>query len=236
MSSRNNAFFIQDSWRFDPNITLNYGLRSEHEKVPNFGSAGVENPIEFGYGEKLAPRIGFTYDPFSDGKTKIYGSWGKYFDVMKYEMPRGSFGGDKWVDYWFTWNNPNINVNSAATCATGTNTIAERPTCPGGTFIEAFDQRHNAAEDLDQFVEPDLKPMEQREFQVGASREFNAGSGIGGVVLGARYVHKNLVRAIEDVGVNVVGRGHPVLHREPRRRDHPVAERPVDPGLPEGRA
>ena len=207
VSSRNNALFIQDNWRVRPNLTLNFGVRAEHERVPNFGSAGVENPIEFKYGEKLAPRLGFTYDPFSDGKTKIYGSWGKFYDVMKYEMPRGSFGGDKWVDYWFTWDNPNINVNNVASCATGTNTIAERPVCPGGTFIEAFDQRHNAAEDLDHFVEPDLKPMEQREFQFGASREFNWGNRLGGVVLGARYVHKNLVRAIEDVGVNVVGVG-----------------------------
>ena len=102
--------------------------------MPNFGSAGVEYPIEFGYGEKLAPRLGFTYDPFSDGRTKIYGSWGKYFDVMKYEMPRGSFGGDKWVDYWFTWDNPDVGVNNAPSCRTGSNTIAERPTCPGGTL------------------------------------------------------------------------------------------------------
>ena len=207
VSSRNTALFIQDSWRVKSNITLNFGVRAEHEKVPNFGSAGVENPIEFNYGEKLAPRLGFTWDPWSDGKSKVYGSWGKYYDVMKYEMPRGSFGGDKWVDYYFTWNNPNINVNAVASCATGSNTIAERPVCPGGTFIEAFDQRHNAAEHLDQFVEPDLKPLEQREFQFGAQREFNWGNTMGGVVLGARYVHKNLVRTIEDVGVTVAGIG-----------------------------
>jgi hypothetical protein len=205
-STRNNALFIQDTWRALPNLTLNFGLRAEHERVPNFGTAGVENPIEFGYGEKLAPRLGFTYDPFNDGRTKIYGSWGKYFDVMKYEMPRGSFGGDKWVDYWFTWDNPNLLVNQVASCSTGSNTISERPICPGGTFVEAFDQRHNAAEDLDQFVEPDLKPMEEHELQFGATREFNWGR-VGGVVLGARYVRKNLVRTIEDVGVNVVGVG-----------------------------
>ena len=69
-----------------------------------------------------------------------------------------------------------------------------------------FDQRHNAAEDLDQYVEPDLKPMEESEFQVGLSREVGLG-GLNNVVLGARYIHKDLVRTIEDVGVNVPGVG-----------------------------
>jgi hypothetical protein len=205
-STRNNAFFIQDTWRALPNLTFNLGLRTERERVPNFGDAGVEYPIEFSWGEKLAPRLGLTWDPFSDGRTKVYTSWGKYFDVMKYELPRGSFGGDKWVDYWFTWDNPDVGVNSAAGCRTGTNTITERPTCPGGTFIEAFDQRYNAAQDLDTFVDPNLKPMETHELQIGASREVMFGN-MGNVVFGARYVRKELKRTIEDVGVTVPGVG-----------------------------
>lgn len=126
---------------------------------------------------------------------------------MKYELPRGSFGGDKWVDYWFTWDNPDVNANSASSCATGSNTISERPSCPGGTFIEAFDQRYNAAQDLDTFVDPNLKPMEEHELQLGANREFDFGPAMGNVILGARYVRKDLKRTIEDVGVTVPGVG-----------------------------
>jgi hypothetical protein len=204
--TRNNAFFIQDTWRALPNLTINAGLRSERERVPNFGTTGLEYPIEFSWGDKLAPRLGLTYDPFSDGRTKIYGSWGKYYDVMKYELPRGAFGGDRWVDYWFTWDNPDVNVNTAAGCGVGSNTISETPTCPGGTLIEAFDQRHNAAEDPDSFIDPNLKPMEEHELQLGANREFNFG-GMGNVVFGARYIRKDLKRTIEDVGVTVPGVG-----------------------------
>jgi outer membrane receptor protein involved in Fe transport len=67
VASRNNALFIQDTWRVTPRLTLNLGLRTEHERIPNFGARGVKNPIEFKYGDKLAPRLGFTYDPLGDG-------------------------------------------------------------------------------------------------------------------------------------------------------------------------
>jgi len=198
VSSRNTALFVQDQWRVNQRLTLNVGLRTEHEAVPNFGE-GQATAIDFGFGQKLAPRIGVTYDPFADGLTKIYGSFGKYFDVMKYELPRGSFGGDKWVDYYYTWDNPNFEVNTAANCATKTNTLSERPACAAGTFIEALDRRHNSAANGGEGIDPNLKPMEENEYQLGVTREL--GNRFRNVVVGARYIRKNLVRTIEDVGV-----------------------------------
>jgi outer membrane receptor protein involved in Fe transport len=201
VESRNEALFIQDTWRVTPRLTLNLGLRSEHEKIPNFGTEGVETPIEFTWGDKLAPRLGFTFDILGDAKWKLYGSYGKYYDVMKYEMPRGSFGGDKWVDFFYTWDNPDYSVNGSG-CATGTNTIVERPNCAGGTLIEALDRRFNSATDLAGTVEPDLQPMESDEFQVGLSHELG-----GSYVAGARFIYKHLIRTIEDVGIVVPGIG-----------------------------
>ena len=48
--------------------------------------------------DKLAPRVGFAYDINGDGKWKAFGSWGVFYDIFKLELPRGSFGGDKWLD------------------------------------------------------------------------------------------------------------------------------------------
>lgn len=224
VASRNDALFIQDTWRVTPRVTLNLGLRAEHERVPNFGERGVATPIEFGFGEKLAPRLGFTFDPVGDQRWKIYGSYGKYYDVMKYEMPRGSFGGDKWVDYFFTWDSPNFLANSTSSCATGTNTIAQRPACPAGGFIEALDRRFNSAEALDEAVDPNLKPMEEDEYQVGVNRELARN-----IVVGARYVRKNLVRTIEDVGVLVPGIGEVFYIANPGEG---ITLSLADPGVP----
>jgi hypothetical protein len=228
VSSRNNTLFIQDAWRVTPRLTLDLGLRTEHEKVPNFGTAGVTNPIEFGFGEKLAPRLGFAYDLTGDQKTKLYGSYGRFYDVMKYEMPRGSFGGDKWVDYYFSWDSPDWTANSAASCGTGTNTIAERPACPAGRFIEVLDRRHNAAEDLDETVDPNLKPMSMNEYQIGVTRELPHS-----LLVGARYVRKNIIRTIEDVGVLVPDVGEVFYIANPGEGISLSLADPSIPGFPE---
>ena len=97
VSSSNQGLFIQDTWRIGKTLTLNLGLRTEHEFVPSFRTdSGIPSrAIDFPWSQKFAPRVGFAWDPTGVGKWKIYGSWGMFYDVMKYEMPRGSFGGDK---------------------------------------------------------------------------------------------------------------------------------------------
>jgi hypothetical protein len=199
---RNDAIFIQDAWSVLPNVTLNLGLRSEHEQIPNYGVTGPDPAIEFGWGDKLAPRLGFAWDVTGNAKWKLYGSYGRYYDVTKYTMARAYFGGDKWVDYYFTFDDPNVFLNEADTCRTGSNTIFERPGCPAGTFIEAFDQWPNVADPVIwemfgyPFIDPDLKPMESWETQLGLDHQLTST-----IQLGARYVHKQLVRTIEDVGI-----------------------------------
>jgi hypothetical protein len=223
VSSRNDALFIQDTWRASSRLTLNLGLRTEHERIPNFGARGVKTPIDFGFGDKLAPRLGFTYDLMGDQRWKLYGSYGKYYDVMKYELPRGSFGGDKWVDYFYSWDNANWQTNASG-CATGANTIAERPSCAAGAFIEVLDRRFNAAEALDEGVDPNLKPMEEDEYQLGFSHDMGRD-----FVVGARYIKKSLVRTIEDVGILVPGVGEVFYIANPGEG---ISLTLSDPGVP----
>lgn len=196
--SKNLGLYLQDSWQVMPNLTLNLGVRTEEEKVPNYGArvdpSLPEYAMEFDFEDKLAPRVGFAWDVFSDQKLKVYGSYGTYYDITKIEMPRGSFGADKWIEYLYPVNTLDwVTLIENANCTISTNNPAVNP-CPGlGAPAVTLDLRHptNPADAID----PDLKPMEQEEFQLGADYQLTANS-----VVGARYVNKSLVNTIEDIG------------------------------------
>ncbi|MCG8454978.1 MAG: carboxypeptidase regulatory-like domain-containing protein, partial [Holophagales bacterium] len=97
VSAENSAFFIQDSWRPTSRLTLNIGIRAEEENIPSFAAdpSIPETAIAFDFDDKIAPRLGFAYDIKGDGRWKLYGSYGIFYDNTKLEMPRGSCGGDK---------------------------------------------------------------------------------------------------------------------------------------------
>jgi carboxypeptidase family protein len=201
VKSENTGFFVQDSWTtMRDRLTLNLGVRTEQEKVPSYAQEGTPTTgkyaINFKYGDKFAPRLGFSYDLFGNGRSKAYGSYGIFYDITKMEMPRGSFGGDKWI-YWgfsldsFDWSQWNK-------CQNVTNDPNLKPTCPGMTLQGGVDLRHPSNSADLPLIDPNLKPMESREFSLGFQQEVGTN-----MAVGFRWVNKSLIRAIEDVGVHV---------------------------------
>ena len=52
--------------RCNPKLTLNLGIRTESEDVPSYRA---DNPgVHFGFGDKIAPRVGFAYDVKGDSR------------------------------------------------------------------------------------------------------------------------------------------------------------------------
>ena len=210
--SNNLSLWLQDSWTVKNNLTINAGVRAENEHVPSF-KMGVplcqdapDNPdcaidIRFGLRDKIAPRLGFAWDIKGDSKWKAYGSFGYFYDITKLELPRGSFGGEHWIQYYWTLDTYDWKSIQCGEGNTG---------CPG-TFIESWDARHSSNQRDEIFeayfnrpgmtgIDPNIKPVKTGETTFGIDHELNSTMSVG-----ARYVHKWLFRTIEDVGILAMG-------------------------------
>jgi hypothetical protein len=194
----NTGIFIQDAWTINDRLTLNLGFRTEEEEIPSYRD--TYPGINFGFGDKPAPRVGFALDLLGDGRWKMYGSWGMFYDITKTEMSRGLFGGDNWVQYYYTlegYDWPQITCGGFPP----TTTPSGGPDCPG-KFIELVDYRHVANDPDADLIDPNLKPVRTQEFSVGLDHELSQV-----MVASVRYTHKQLDRTIEDVGTQVPGVG-----------------------------
>lgn len=182
-------FYFQDNWQVVRRLTLNLGLRFESETVPSFQRAIKDTAFSFGYGDKIAPRLGASYDLFGDGKVKLYGSWGRYYDWVKYELARGTFGGDYWEVRYRSLDNPNV-FNLSSTNLPGRDLW--NPSVPG-----AF--RNRRVPGFDQIVDG-IKPMSQDNINAGVEMQLDTRTSFR-----AGFVHNSLKRTIEDLGVLVNG-------------------------------
>jgi hypothetical protein len=193
VSSRNQGYYAQDSWQMLKNVTLNLGVRFENEFLPPYTKevAGnkVPNPISFGWGDKIAPLLGGAWDVLGNGKWKISASYGQYYDLMKYELARGSFGGDYWHDHYYRLNDPDLsklNLANPAALAGGTPKVLD---------VDNRTVPINAQGQLDG-IDPDIKPMSSRQYSVALDHEIKPG-----LIFNVRYTRNRLVRGIEDIGV-----------------------------------
>ncbi len=100
------ALFIQDSWTIGDKLHLNLGLRAESEVLhatdPSLFFEPHEAVISWGFGDMLAPRVGFTYDVFGDATTKIFGSYARYFEIVPMDINTRTFGYEEDVIYFYT--------------------------------------------------------------------------------------------------------------------------------------
>ena len=182
--------FIQDQWTIRPRLTLNLGLRTENELIPSFYRQVKDYAFSFGFGSKLAPRLGLSWDVLGNGKMKLYGSWGRFYDWTKYELVRGSFGGDTWKEWWYSLDTLDI-FSLGLNNLQGRNLWSSTP----GSY-----QDHRVPQFGPDALDPGIQPMYVDNASVGFEWEVRPQ-----LVVSAAYVRSRLGRTIEDIGRLVNG-------------------------------
>jgi hypothetical protein len=176
--------YVQDAWRIRPRLTLNLGLRTERETIPSYRRDLKPYAFKFGFGDKIAPRLGASYDLFGNGKVKLSGFWGRFFDWTKFDLARGSFGGDTWRAYYRTLDTLDFNTLGLSSMP-GTDLLKE---AGGGAYTDLRLPDFSA-------IDPNIKPMSVDQANFGMEAEIMPQT-----VLSVRYVHSKLNRTIEDLG------------------------------------
>jgi len=208
-----NGFFGQDSWTVGRGLTIDAGIRAEKEYLPgeSVGAGATAKPINFGWKQKIAPRIGAAWDVFRDGRMKVFGDYGVFYDQMKLNLAISSFGGQYWNLCSYALDTTNLSSIDAAFdsskrfCPSGdTSTPANfgGGTTPAGlTFLENLNNRANpttcsTCSVQQEGVAPGLEPYRQHESVMGVDYQLNRT-----LAFEARYDRRRLDHVIEDAAI-----------------------------------
>ena len=214
------AVYVQDSWKLKPTFTLNLGLRWEHFGVQHNKyasldsncydpSSQVDTPLGIRQGtvylapqspvgqlwkpdwHDFAPRIGYAWDIFGDGKTSLRGGYG-----IGYERNFGN------VTFNVIQNPPNYETVSLI----GQNTPISASNL--GPFSAATGTLTLPKASL-RNVDPNIRTSYAHLWSTSLEHEFGKGVVVGADYTGSRGVHLYDIQVINRPGYGNVYLGDP---------------------------
>ncbi len=164
---KNSTLFLQDKWTIVPSVTLAYGLRWDRQEI--FGATG-EKQIDLK--NDYAPRIGITWDPWADQKTKIYAHYGRFYEQIPMDLVIRSYSFERQariINFSPTSNAP----DPAAEAALGT----------GSAILGGSSEP----------TDPNLRGQYLNEYLLGGEREVARDWSVGG-----KFIYRSYGEVIED--------------------------------------
>jgi len=170
--------FVQDSWSILDRVTLNVGLR--YDQLALEGADGV---TRISLKDQISPRIGVVWDPTQQGRAKIYANYGRYYEQIPLDIADRELTVASGLIAYHDYNCDPLG-KGVQNCIDHARLYSN--TRPSRTWlITAADQVP---------VDPELKSPTNDELVVGAEYEV-----IPNARLGVGYIHRNLVRTVEDM-------------------------------------
>lgn len=161
------TLFLQDRWNARSNLTFNFGVRWDRQEI--IDAAGTK---QIDLKDDYAPRFGFIWDPKSDGRSKLYGSFGRYYEQLAMDLVVRSFSFERQARIF------NFSPTSTTPDANAEDEIGRTSTIFGG-FTEPSD--------------PNLENQYINEYLLGYEREVAPN-----IAIGIKGIYRDYGQVIED--------------------------------------
>ncbi|MCA9688003.1 MAG: TonB-dependent receptor, partial [Myxococcales bacterium] len=186
LSSFDYAAYLQDRWALRRDLYVNAGLRWELQDLRDI--YGRSRAV---IADNVAPRLGVVYDWTSRGLSRLYANYGRYYQPLPLQLNSRVFGGLVNVGRSYVPRDceaQSTSLDGVAHPREGdrsqpTEWCVDRAEFTTGLFPGA--------------VVPRLRGSFNRQLQLGYEHEV-----IEDLVLGVRWLHSQLGRAVEDVSPN----------------------------------
>ncbi len=179
--STNSAYYLEDSWSITSNFILNAGVRIEA-----FDNKNSDGDSYIKIDDMIAPRLGFSWDPGGAGRTKVFGTLGRYFLPVANVINIKQAGGFSDVRTFYALNGfEDFEFNGST---------FRRPIL--GAQIGPIDdsQGDGTVGDLRGEVDADIDPVYQDELILGFQAMLDDKWS-----WGARGIYRRLTNAIDDM-------------------------------------
>ncbi|MDR6982313.1 hypothetical protein J2X32_000931 [Rheinheimera pacifica] len=178
------AFYLQDSWQINDQLVLNAGLRySSFENTATTGESYVK------LDDQLAPRLQLIWDPTGSGDSKVFATFGRYFQPVSANMNIKQASGQRDVHHYYLPDQ----LNSDGTL------VLRADGAPVHGALVATNVVQSGAVDVERIAADNLGPMYSDEFTLGYETQFS-----NSVKGGVRFVYRNLKQSIEDTDLGPV--------------------------------
>ncbi|NMP31607.1 TonB-dependent receptor [Thalassotalea sp. M1531] len=174
------AFYIQDTWQVTDDLVLNLGLRySEMHNTVSDGRKYVDVDGQW------APRVQAIYDIDGEGTSKVFFTYGRYYQPVSANMNITQGGARRDVHYYYhvgeTDSNGEIVLTPDGSPSTGALVT------PDGVVIQP------GISEPSLIASDNIESMYSDEFTLGYERELE-----NNMVFGIRGIYRDLGRSIED--------------------------------------
>ncbi len=177
-TNRYTSFFIQDSWSVTPSLTVNLGLRDEVQELVD-SEGGTYHKFD----DNLAPRLGFTWDLLGNGRSKLFGHWGRFYQTLPMDINNRAAAPEIILNRYYA-----LTPDTPANMLEWNEATMDRLIGQAVPFlVSSYGSGHTS-------IDPNAKATNHDEIILGVEYEFKDDW-----MAGFKYVGRKVNDAIEDI-------------------------------------